>query len=78
MIDDALSKGANGIVSVRITTNSVASNASELMAYGTAVIVEPDQSYIFQVQSQQQDNDIDEAAEIAKQGQPIDVNKPAA
>lgn len=38
MIHDAIISGANGIVSVRITTNNLASNASELMAYGMNTI----------------------------------------
>ncbi|MGG3914801.1 YbjQ family protein [Rossellomorea vietnamensis] len=32
--------GANAVVAVRLETSSVMQNASEIMAYGTAVIVE--------------------------------------
>ena len=40
MIEDARAQGANAIVNVRLSTSSVTSGASELYAYGTAVIVE--------------------------------------
>jgi uncharacterized protein YbjQ (UPF0145 family) len=40
MIDHANSLGANGIVCIRYTTSSVASNAAELFVYGTAVVLE--------------------------------------
>ena len=34
--------GANAIVDVRFTTASIMQGASELLAYGTAVIIEPE------------------------------------
>ncbi|MDD5503260.1 MAG: YbjQ family protein [Candidatus Thermoplasmatota archaeon] len=37
MIEDAQSKGADGIVCQRFTTSSVMQGAAELLAYGTAV-----------------------------------------
>lgn len=39
MVEDAKSQGANAVVNVRLSTSSVTSGASELYAYGTAVIV---------------------------------------
>ena len=35
--------GANAIVDVRFTTASIMQGASELLAYGTAVIIEPEE-----------------------------------
>ncbi len=40
MTDEARSLGANAIVGVQFTTSLLARNAAELLAYGTAVIVE--------------------------------------
>ena len=40
MVEDAQAQGANAIVNVRLSTSSVTSGASELYAYGTAVLVE--------------------------------------
>lgn len=40
MVSQAESLGANAIVNVRFTTSSVAQGASEILAYGTAVVVE--------------------------------------
>ncbi|MGB5810484.1 MAG: YbjQ family protein [Polyangiales bacterium] len=40
MVGQAESLGANAIVNVRFTTSSVAQGASEILAYGTAVVVE--------------------------------------
>ncbi len=40
MMADASARGANAIVNVRFATSSVAGGASELFAYGTAVIVQ--------------------------------------
>ncbi|MCL0067607.1 YbjQ family protein [Peptococcaceae bacterium] len=37
MIADAKSKGADGIVAVRLTTSTIMQGTSELLAYGTAV-----------------------------------------
>ena len=41
MIQHASDLGANGIVGARYDANEVASGATEVLAYGTAVIVEP-------------------------------------
>ncbi len=40
MITQAKSKDANGIVKVRFTTSAIATGMSELLVYGTAVVVE--------------------------------------
>lgn len=40
MMEEAQEKGANAIVAVRFTTNSMMQGAAELLAYGTAVLVE--------------------------------------
>lgn len=40
LIDEAESLGANAIVAVRFTTSMVTKGAAELLAYGTAVVVE--------------------------------------
>ncbi|MFC4322109.1 YbjQ family protein [Litchfieldia salsa] len=40
MVDDAKAKGANAVICMRLETSSVMTNASEIIAYGTAVIVE--------------------------------------
>ena len=40
MIAQAEAKGANAVLSVRFTTSSVAQGASEILAYGSAVVVE--------------------------------------
>ena len=39
MIAEAEQKGANAIVTVRFETSAVMQNASEIIAYGTAVVV---------------------------------------
>ena len=39
MVDDAESLGANAIVNVRLTTSMVMQGCSEILAYGTAVII---------------------------------------
>ena len=41
MIQHASELGANGIVGARYDANEVASGATEVLAYGTAVILEP-------------------------------------
>jgi uncharacterized protein YbjQ (UPF0145 family) len=38
---EALELGANAVVGLRITTSTVMQGAAEILAYGTAVIVEP-------------------------------------
>ena len=40
MVDDATSQGANAIIGMRYTTSMVMQNAAEVLAFGTAVIVE--------------------------------------
>ena len=40
MTDDAEKQGANAVVSMRFTTSMIMQNASEILAYGTAVVVE--------------------------------------
>lgn len=40
MVEDARELGANAIVEVRFTTSMVMQAAAELLAYGTAVVVE--------------------------------------
>ncbi|MEH7385349.1 YbjQ family protein [Bacillus sp. JJ1521] len=40
LVDDAKAKGANAVIGLRLQTSSVIQNASELIAYGTAVYVE--------------------------------------
>ncbi|MFC1860615.1 YbjQ family protein [Chloroflexota bacterium] len=40
MVEDAEGKGANAVVSMRFTTSMIMSNASEILAYGTGVVVE--------------------------------------
>jgi len=40
MIEDAEAQGANAIVAMRFSTSLIMQNASEILAYGTAVVVE--------------------------------------
>lgn len=40
MIEQANAKGANAVINVRYGTSSVVQGASEILAYGSAVIVE--------------------------------------
>lgn len=40
MVEEAEALGANAIVNVRFTTSMIMQSASEILAYGTAVIVE--------------------------------------
>ena len=40
MIEEAEELGANAIINVRFTTSMIMQSASEILAYGTAVIVE--------------------------------------
>ena len=39
MIEDAESKGANAIVGMHFTTSMIMQSASEILAYGTAVVL---------------------------------------
>lgn len=40
MIEKAKAMGANGVIGVRLTTSNIMSGAAEVVAYGTAVILE--------------------------------------
>ncbi|MCL5280793.1 MAG: YbjQ family protein [Planctomycetes bacterium] len=40
MVEEAKKLGANAIVGVRFSTSEVATHAAEILAYGTAVVVE--------------------------------------
>jgi len=40
MVEDAEKKGANAIIGMRFTTSMVMQNASEILAYGTGVVVD--------------------------------------
>ena len=40
MVNEATSKGANAIINIRFATSQILSGAAELLAYGTAVVVE--------------------------------------
>ena len=40
MVEDARQKGANAIVSMRLTTSMIMQSASEVLAYGTGLILE--------------------------------------
>ena len=40
MVADAEQQGANAIISLRFTTSMVMQNAAEILAYGTAVVME--------------------------------------
>jgi uncharacterized protein YbjQ (UPF0145 family) len=42
MVEEARSLGANAIVGVDFTTSAIAPGAAELLAFGTAVVVERD------------------------------------
>lgn len=46
MMDTATRIGANAILNVRYETNSITQGASEIFCYGTAVVLEPDNSLI--------------------------------
>ncbi|MCD6195498.1 MAG: YbjQ family protein [Staphylothermus sp.] len=41
MIQKARSLGANAVIGLRFATTAVASGAAEILAYGTAVVIEP-------------------------------------
>ena len=40
MVDEARSMGANAVLNVRFTTTSITMGAAEILAYGSAVLVE--------------------------------------
>ncbi len=39
---EALALGANAVLGLRITTSTVMAGAAEILAYGTAVVIEPE------------------------------------
>jgi uncharacterized protein YbjQ (UPF0145 family) len=41
MAADAAARGANAVVNVRFTTSYIMTNASEILTYGEAVLIEP-------------------------------------
>ncbi len=41
MIRKAVDLGANAVVGIRFTTSTIAGGAAEVLAYGTAVVLEP-------------------------------------
>lgn len=43
MVAEAHARGANAVVCVKLTTSSVSNLAAEILAYGTAVVIEPEQ-----------------------------------
>ena len=47
MIEDAERMGANAVVNVRLTTSMVMQGCSEILAYGTAVIVDSMEFFIY-------------------------------
>ena len=40
MLQEAVGRGANAVVNVRMATSAITPGASEILAYGTAVVVE--------------------------------------
>ncbi|MFH1132171.1 MAG: YbjQ family protein [Pseudomonadota bacterium] len=42
MVEQAKELGANAVVNVRFNTSAITPGASELYAYGTAVVIEPE------------------------------------
>ncbi|MCE4613624.1 MAG: YbjQ family protein [Desulfurococcales archaeon] len=42
MVEKARQMGANAVVGVRFATTAVASGAAEILVYGTAVVIEPE------------------------------------
>jgi uncharacterized protein YbjQ (UPF0145 family) len=42
MVDNARLLGANAIVGMRFDSSEIGSSLTEVVAYGTAVVVEPD------------------------------------
>ena len=42
MVENATLMGANAVISMRFDSSELASSMSEIVAYGTAVVVEPD------------------------------------
>ena len=46
LMQHALSMGANAVVSARFDSSEIGNIMSEILAYGTAVVIEPDESKI--------------------------------
>lgn len=44
MVDDARSLGANAVIEIRFTTSMLMGGAAELLAFGTAVVIEDESS----------------------------------
>jgi uncharacterized protein YbjQ (UPF0145 family) len=44
MVEEAKELGANAVIEVRFMTSEIAQGAAELLAYGTAVVIESDRS----------------------------------
>lgn len=42
MIDEARASGANAVIGTRFSTSYIMSNVAEILAYGTAVTIEPE------------------------------------
>ena len=40
MADTAKEMGANGVINIRLTTSSISGGAAEMLAYGTAVVLD--------------------------------------
>jgi uncharacterized protein YbjQ (UPF0145 family) len=40
MVEEASALGANAVVGIRFSTSSIAQGAAEMLAYGTAVVVD--------------------------------------
>ena len=40
MVQQATAVGANAVVNIRFSTSNIAAGAAEVMAYGTAVVIE--------------------------------------
>ncbi len=43
MVEKAKAMGANGVIGVRLSTSSIMSGAAEVVAYGTAVVLEKEE-----------------------------------
>jgi uncharacterized protein YbjQ (UPF0145 family) len=44
MLDHAAARGANALIGVRYDANEVTAGVTEVLAYGTAVVVEPERA----------------------------------
>ena len=43
MVEEAQSLGGNAVIDVRFSTSYIATNMAEILAYGTAVVLAPDE-----------------------------------